>query len=162
MEAEELERRLKGNVGAAIVYSTDSENYVGSIWVHKRSRGPVILEDFAPESDFYKKVSSKDYKGRWTLEDFSQDSERYKRILEFSQEDPEQYEIAVELNRDAQERWILVLIWEVDRTKYRGPDYIYEPEDSRKHEVHHFRLISEVQTLLNSLGFSIVDFTPWD
>jgi len=162
MEVEELERRLKENAGTAIVYSTDSEKYVGAIWVHKRRGGPLILEDFTPESELYKEVLSKDYQGSLTLADLSPESELYKSILEDATEDPKAYKQTVKFKLDVKKRWIMVLVREVNKKDYVGPEYIIEKEDARKHDVHYVKSIPELQERLNSLGFSIADLKPLD
>jgi hypothetical protein len=162
MEVEELEQRLKEDAGAVMVYSTDSENYVGSIWVSKRSIGPLTLADFTPDSELYKRILAKEFRGSLTLEDLSPESRLYKDILRTSKRSPKSYKGSVELRRDIEERWITVVVREVNREDYVGPDYFVEEEDYRKHDVNFFKSISELQEYLNSLGFSITDLIPFD
>lgn len=77
-----------------------------------------------------------------TLKDVEPTSDQYRSVLKFSREEPESYKHSFVERQDVQERPIMVLIWELARTAYEGPDY-FDEEDFRRREWYYVRLFKK-------------------
>jgi hypothetical protein len=134
MESLELEQRIKDRQISGFEYPTGSPGYVGLVYIIKRPRGALTLED--PEA--------------------APGTSHYEPLLRLSQEDPAEYAERLEELHDVLARPITVLVTEMDRKVWASPDDP-EPKDYRRRDFHHFKSVPEVNEFLHTLGYSIAD-----